>query len=671
MGKNRHRLGRGGNGDSRAGMKAQGATATATGATVQPTDAGLPQHTNVTVVTSREEFEREARRLRDSGFTEVPGALGGGSGGGLSADYADYIEAKLSCGADAGAAGRTQLPLLHVSSGYAQPVKTASGHEGSLITWGNGNRLPNVISLLCSLLPYTAAALKFNIDLCCGMGPRPMYQYTQYVGGNITQKSIPYNQADKLILGQIRDLQLQLVKLEKEHPELGEEELDIRTKGPGGQPQEDASLSGPSAGKSAAGQMRDELSGQIGQLRKDLAVWQQTMKQLYGDPDAADDEDRIGFLGRNNLLQTFQQLYADMLQFNICFPEFELQRSYLVPSQQTDPATGKTVMKDVPASQWSPRVVGLKWRNAKTMRLEMMNPQNRIEHVYISNHWLSSPEQTIPAQDSDFKIDALPALTYQQPAQDLERLARDARAARAGKASRPTHVVMPVTYNEYGHPYYPVPAWYSVFSGDVYTYASLLISDRKKRRDNANVIGRILYVSDEYIQRMYIQRHLDTPEQRREFFQKEIVEPINNFLKNRDHMGEPMLAYTFKDADGKVYKSWEIVEVQENNAQQAEANKEELAEISSIILFAWGVDSQLIGNTPGTTVRSGGTDLRERYLLKQVNMSLMQSLVLNTLNVVNVRNQWDPHLSWQIKKEVLTTLDNSKTGITTAEDSQA
>ena len=419
--------------------------------------------------------------------------------------------------------------------------------------------------------------------------------------------------------------------------------------------------------KSAAAQMRDELREQIESLRKDLATWQLTMKQLYGDPDATEAEDRIGFLGRNNLLQTFQQLYSDMLQYNICFPEFELQKTYLVPSQQTDPVTGKTVMKDVPASQWSPKVVGLKWRNAKTMRLEMMSNQNRIEHVYISNQWLSSPEQTIPTQDSDFKIDALPALTYQQPAQDLERLARDARTARTGKAARPTHVVMPVSYNEYGHPYYPVPAWYSVFSGDVYTYASLLISDRKKRRDNANVIGRILYVSDEYVQRMYIQRHLDTPEQRREFFQKEIVAPINNFLKNRDHMGEPMLAYTFKDADGKVYKSWEIVEVQENNAQQAEANKEELAEISSIILFAWGVDSQLIGNTPGTTTRSGGTDLRERYLLKQVNMALMQQLVLNTLNVVNVRNQWDPHLQWQIKKEVLTTLDNSKTGITEAE----
>ena len=226
---------------------------------------------------------------------------------------------------------------------------------------------------------------------------------------------------------------------------------------------------------------------------------------------------------------------------------------------------------------------------------------------------------------------------------------------------------MPVCYNEYGHPYYPVPAWYSVFSGDVYTYASLLISDRKKRRDNANVIGRILYLNDEYLQRLYYQRGDDTDEKKKARF-KQVVDDINRFLKNRDNMGQPLLAYTFKDSEGKVYKSWEIVEVQENSAATAEANKEELSEISSIILFAWGVDSPLIGNTPGTTTRSGGTDLRERYLLKQINMSTLQSMVLKTLDVVKYRNQWDSHLTWQIKKEVLTTLDNSKTGITEAKN---
>lgn len=610
--------------------------------------ASLSQHPNVTVVESREAFEREAQRLRANGFIEVPNVFGTNGTGGIQADYGEYITAKLAC-EDTSGKGKRMMPLLHVSSGYAQPVKAVNGHEGNMITWGWSNRIPNTISLLCSLLPYTAAALKFNIDLCTGMGPRPMYAYTQYVGGNITNKTIPYESADKLILGLICDLQLQLVKLENEHPELKvDDPLNIV---PVTQQQTEEETKPK---KSAAEQMRDDINKQIEDLRKDLAVWEQTNAEV------------TAFLENNNLLQTFQQLYSDMLQYNICFPEFELQQTYLVETNEKD-ANGKPVKKSVPASMWAPNVVGLKWRNAKTMRLEQMSNENKIEYVYISNQWLSSPESTVPTKNSDFKIDALPALTYQSPAADMERLARSARADRTKKDDRPTHVVMPVAYNEYGHPYYPVPAWYSIFSGDVYTYASLLVSDRKKRRDNANVIGRILYLNDTYMQRLYLQRGCDTDDKKKKIF-KEVIDSINSFLKNRDNMGEPLLAYTFTDSEGKVYKSWEIVEVQENSKDAAEANKEELAEISSIILFTWGVDSTLIGNTPGTTVRSGGTDLRERYLLKQINMSLMQTLVLNALNVVNIRNQWDKHLCWQIKKEVLTTLDNSKTGITEAEN---
>lgn len=645
-----------------------------------PTAQPQAVETAVRQVSSLKEFKEASEELRSQGYHEVPGALGGGHAGDPKADYGEFINSRLACKED-GKSGKAVFPLLHVSSGYAQPVKAANGHEGSYITWGAGNRVPNIVSFFCSLSPYTAAALKFNIDLITGMGPCPMYSYTQYVGGNITHKTIPFETADKLILGMIRDLQLQLVKLESDHPELNEPDAGLspevladgkrqsRARGsqrgseqPQKQPPVQTTPAPPDSGgerKSAAAQMRDDINAQIESLRRDLAIWQQTVKEIFGDPEAKTVTEQVGFLGHNNLVQTFQQLYADMLQYNICFPEIELQQAYL------DPDTGH----EVKSFKWNPKAVGIKWRNAKTMRLEEMNVKNKnkIEHVYTSNQWLSSPEQTLPPQDGDFKIDALPALDPQAPASDLEQLARDARRANVPKKRRPSHVVLPVRYNEYGHPYYPVPAWYSVFSGDVYTYASLLISDRKKRRDNANVIGRVLYVSDEYIQRMYIQRHLDTPEQRRKFFNDEIVKPINDFLKNRDNMGEPMLAYTFKDADGKVYKSWEIVEIVDNDKSLAEANKEELAEISSIILFAWGVDSQLIGNTPGTTTRSGGTDLRERYLLKQVNMSLMQHLVLGVMNVVSTRNRWDPHLTWTIKKEVLTTLDNSKTGITEAE----
>jgi len=601
------------------------------------------KHPNVTTVTSRKEFEQEAQRLRSEGFIEVPGFFGGGNEGGISADYGDYLCATLSSEHSVGGKNKAILPLLPMSSGAAIPITAENGYKGNMMSWGSSNKTPNIVSFLCSLLPYTAAALKFNIDLCCGMGPRPMYSYSQYVGGNIINKQIEYEYAGTLLKGWKIDIIRQINNLKSAAPSGDQQGGTIQTA--------DGLLGGSSAEE--VNEYEKALRERLDEINKDLEIWERT------------NEDVKVFLGNNNLLQTFQQLFSDMLQYNICFPEFELQQTYLVDSANKN-AKGEPIKKAVPASQWSPKVVGLKWRNAKTVRLEQMTPQNRIEHVFISNTWLSSPEQTVITKESDNKVDALPALSYQSPAADLERLARDARAANAGKNSRPTHAVMPIIYNEYGHSYYPVPTWYSVFSGDVYTYASLLIADRKRRRDHANVIGRILYLNDEYMQRLYQQRACTTIEDKKKLF-NEVKTSINNFLKNRDNMGEPLLAYTFKDSEGKTYKSWEIVEVEENNKSQAEANKEELAEISSIILFAWGVDSQLIGNTPGTTSRSGGTDLRERYLLKQINMSTLQSLVLNAMNVVKIRNQWDSHLTWQIKKEVLTTLDNSKTGITEAE----
>ena len=169
------------------------------------------------------------------------------------------------------------------------------------------------------------------------------------------------------------------------------------------------------------------------------------------------------------------------------------------------------------------------------------------------------------------------------------------------------------------------------------------------------------------MERLYFQNKADTPADKTAVFNK-LRNQINSFLEDRDNTGKPMVAYTFQSqADGKTYESWKIVEIEANNKSTAEANQKELAEISSIIFFAFGLDSHLVGNTPGDTSSRSGTDLRERYLLKQVQMSPMQQLLLLPLYLIKYFNGYDDHLEWEIPREVLTTLDNSKTGITNAE----
>ena len=124
-----------------------------------------------------------------------------------------------------------------------------------------------------------------------------------------------------------------------------------------------------------------------------------------------------------------------------------------------------------------------------------------------------------------------------------------------------------------------------------------------------------------------------------------------------------IISSAFTGSDGKEHKAWEIVEIETKANDQANADKTELQEISSIIFFAMGLDAKLIGNTPGDTASSGGTDLRERFLVKQIQFAPLQQLMIRPLEVLSRFNDWDEHLVWQIDREVLTTLDNSKTGV--------
>ena len=52
--------------------------------------------------------------------------------------------------------------------------------------------------------------------------------------------------------------------------------------------------------------------------------------------------------------------------------------------------------------------------------------------------------------------------------------------------------------------------------------------------------------------------------------------------------------------------------------------------------------------------------------MKQLQMMPTQQLVLRPWQVASQFNDWDPHLRWVIKREAITTLDNSKTGIADA-----
>lgn len=576
-------------------------------------------------VSNFQQFQQRSAELKSEGYVAVmPSEFTPVRGdGGTVFSWQDYVHSQLTRaeGGTSGSAARKQISTVFASSGGESLAKPQGvGTDGlGFMEWGVGNRLPNIIWLLSRMSPFTAAGVDFIKKILVGHGPKPKYCYTQYVGGNITEKYIPFKTAGVLLRGMIADLKAKEAEAQANAQQNGTDD--------------------PSADvvKTANGTTED--SDEMKALKKDLEMWQQTYDFLRQ------------FMQDNDLMDTFLQLAGDMALMSQCFVELQLNQRQLNDDG-----------KPVPTSQWTPKVIGIKPRSIFTTRLERMDENYRINYAYTSNQWLDSTQTTSAMNLEDLKIAAVPYLPTATAVKDLQRHVREARQARVSRKQRPTRFIM--SPRDFGGPYYADALWHSIFAGSIFEYAFTIVDDRLTRKRNSNIIGRVIYIHQDYLNALFRQQGDTDKKKTMAQIQSEVFNDINSWLSNSDNAGQALISSVFMGPDGKEHKAWEIVEIESKANDKANADKTELQEISSIIFFAMGLDSKLIGNTPGDATSSGGTDLRERFLVKQIQFAPLQQLMLRPLEVMSQFNELDPHLVWEIDREVLTTLDNSKTGVT-------
>lgn len=579
----------------------------------------------MTTVSSISELQQRSEELKALGYEAVrPAAYTRPNmDGSRTFSWGDYAHSMLTSttSADSGAARREISTVFGSSGGENKAVPQNVGTPGlGFMEWGLGNRLPNLVYLLSKMSPFPAAGIDFVKKILVGRGPVAKYHYTQYVGGNITEKHIPFASAGTLLRGQIADLKAKEKQLSESENEKSRSEAQFA--------QAATSLPEPNS---------SEDSEEMKSLKEDLAEWERTNKELQE------------FIDNNDLHHTYLDMAGDMSLMSQCFCEIQLNQRQL--DKDGHP---------VPTSQWNPKVVGLKHRSVFTTRLERMDDQYRINYAYTSNQWLDSSQVQTSLKPEDMRIAAVPYLAADTAVKDLDRRVREARQQRVSRKNRPTRFIM--SPRDFGGPYYADALWHSIFAGSIFEYAFTIVDDRLTRKRNSNIIGRVIYIHQEYLKSLYTQQGENKSKTMAQI-QQEVFSDINTWLSNPDNAGQALISAVFTGLDGKEHKAWEIVEIESKANSQAQAEKTELQEISSIIFFAMGLDSKLIGNTPGDATSSGGTDLRERFLVKQIQFAPLQQLMLRPLEVITRVNKWDSHLVWQIDREVLTTLDNSKTGV--------
>lgn len=586
----------------------------------------------MTTVSNISEFQQRSEELQSQGYEAVlPGAFCAPKQGGSNVfSWGEYVHQKLTASATMpgaeGNAARREISAVFGSSGGENKAKPEGvGTKGlGFMEWGVGNQLPNLVYLLSKMSPFTAAGVDFVKKILVGRGPCAKYHYTQYVGGNITEKSIPYPSAGTLLRGQIADLKAKEKQMS---------DSDNQSSQSDNQFSKSVNQLSQSANNSDS-----EDSEEMKSLKAALKEWERT------------DEELQAFVENNDLHKTYLEMAGDMSLMSQCFCELQLNQRQL-----------DSEGRPVPTSQWNPKIVGIKPRSVFTTRLERMDSQYRINYAYLSNQWLDST-QTLT--ETDRRIAAVPYLAADTAVSDLNRHVREARQQRVSRKNRPTRFIM--SPRDFGGPYYADALWHSIFAGSIFEYAFTIVDDRLTRKRNSNIIGRVIYIHQEYLKHLYTQQGENKSKTMAQI-QQEVFTDINRWLSNPDNAGQALISAVFTGLDGKEHKAWEIVEIESKANSQAQAEKTELQEISSIIFFAMGLDSKLIGNTPGDATSSGGTDLRERFLVKQIQFAPLQQLMLRPLEVISKFNKWDSHLVWQIDREVLTTLDNSKTGVTKQE----
>lgn len=508
-----------------------------------------------------------------------------------------------------------------------QSVPGADGKPMGLgyVKWGSGNNIPSVIPPLAMSSPYTAAPLRYIADLTAGLGPRLMYRLGTVTKDNkVYTEYINFEDAGLLLKKIVRDME---AGRKAANPLEGFEDSITKVLGAEG-----------------AIDTGSTLPDTLDEAREALKSWENTW---YGIDikDENDDTTHIPgakeFMDENNLNLHIAQCEQDDVMLDIYFPTVGFHHKGF-------------------RGVWKPVINRVGFLPAHSMRLEKMDSNRYIHHCYLSDQWrtLGIGTHTVVDPDST-KIQMYPAAMPQDMLHELRYIVESNQ--RRGINGRPMWVVCPTFYPSGQKPYYPQPAWWSIFSSKAFDFASTILYDKYKQRENNTTWGRVIYLSLDYLEMCFADEGLTGDKEAQAKFIDELDQNVEDFLQHRENTGKTMRQFMWIGQDGKEHHNVEVVDIKEATNDTVKAGKEELELSTSPIFLALGVDPRLVG-VPMVAASNGGTALREMHLLKQQQLNVKQRLYLNFLNSVVRFNQWDEHAQFEIIQQTLTTLDNSKTG---------
>lgn len=606
------------------------------------------------------EFQQINKRLNSQGFIAIDflknrgvKSISLGDGDKAEKEAVD-MSATMTCGA------WSNGPLAQVAWSFDERTDTVekvydkdSKTELGLgfVKWGPNNATPSVIPPLAQSSPYTAAPLAYIADLTSGLGPALMYRFPD---GTLSE----FRDAGYKILQELEKKKKQEDDTILPGVSIGGEQQSAKDSFIGDYVQTELGVITVKEAEAIKEQLQKEDQWMVepqGVSTMPRSLGADYWNKLYMDWEKTwygyETTDDLGkshvpgakeFLEENNLSFHLSQCEQDDVMLDMYFPTVGFSNK------------GRK-------GSWAPIINRVGFLPAAETRLEKMDDNRFIHHCYFSAQWrLNGAKSATTVIPESTKVTMYQAAMPQSLLHELRYIVESNQKTAAGR--RPMWVVCPTFFPSLNKPYYPQPAWWSVFTSKAFDFSATILYDKYKQRENSTSWGKIIYISLDYLNMIFADEGIEGDKDKQDKYIDELDANVENFLQRRENNGKMMRQWMWTDQKGDEHYNIKIVDVAETKQDAIKAGKEELELSTSPIFLALRVDPRLVG-VPMVAASNGGTALREMALLKQQQLNPKQRLYEHFLNSIARFNNWSERAEFHIKQMVLSTLDRSKTGI--------
>ena len=208
-----------------------------------------------------------------------------------------------------------------------------------------------------------------------------------------------------------------------------------------------------------------------------------------------------------------------------------------------------------------------------------------------------------------------------------------------------------------GRFFYSMPYWYSVFRSGWFDFSNFIIDFKKNLLMNEMVPKHIVYIQEQYYEKLYKNAGAVDPKEKLDIRQKFLKE-LDDFLAGKDNAGTSIVSeFTYDIQSARERKDIIIEEIDKD--KKGGDYIEDSEESSNVLCYGMGVHSSILGNSPGKSKTINGTEARELFTIQQALSKYEQLLCVQPLYVVKEINGWSPDLEFSIANLQLTTLDKN------------